>query len=95
MQSHYEYTLTGEVREVEDQVVLLCNEFPVSGIGNNSEEAFADLLHAFRTYTEGAGDVDILTREHPISDSSLDTADPIPQFRYSMNRGGPRHLVAS
>lgn len=95
MQSHYEYTLTGEVREVEDQVVLLCNEFPVSGIGNNSEEAFADLLHAFRTYTEGTGDVDILTTEHHFSDSGPDTGAAIPQFHYSMNRGGPRHLVAS
>ena len=95
MQSRYDYTLTGEVRDVEDQVVLLCNEFPISGIGKNSEEAFVDLLHAFRAYTEGAGDVDILTTERPITDSSLDVAAPIPHFRYSMNRGRPEHVVAS
>ena len=89
------YTLTGEVREVEDRVVLLCNEFPVSGIGKDSEEAFVDLLHAFRAYTEGAGDIGSLTTEHPVSDSSLDVATSIPHFRYSMNWGRREHVVAS
>ena len=56
---------------IEDQVVLLCNEFPVSGIGKNSEEAFVDLLHAFRAYTEGAGDVDILTTEGSMIQASM------------------------
>ena len=43
-------TLSGNVQEVDGRMVALCRELPVSGVGHDTEEAFASLLDACRVY---------------------------------------------
>ena len=50
----YESWFTGERHQVGDQVVLICEELPISGIGKTVDEATINLLKAFVTYSEGA-----------------------------------------
>ena len=89
-----EYTITGQVREVEELVILLCDELPIGGIGQSREEAFADLLNAFRLYNDARRTIESLMPEQTEISSTLHESDSIAYFAYSMNRGGQRHVVA-
>ena len=77
----YLRTLNGEVQEIDGQIVLLCDEFPISGIGNTPEEAFTNLLGAFAAYEEAARVIG-----HPIQPSSVEKRPGTFQLSYAPER---------
>ena len=52
METH-KFTLTSEYKKIDGRVVLLCQEFPISGIGRTTNEATRSLLEACIAYLYG------------------------------------------
>ena len=42
--------LTGKMELVEGKVLLLCNEFPITGVGDDVQSALLSLLDGHRVY---------------------------------------------
>lgn len=50
--------LTGVVQEgIDGRIVLLCNEYPISGVGESAEDALQSLLRCFRLHVEAEASV--------------------------------------
>ena len=80
-----EYEFTARRHQADDQIVLLCEELPISGVGGTVNEAVMNLLKAFFTYTEG---IEQLGQPFPLQPKvNLAPLPPSPEsvFSWRMN----------
>ena len=90
---YHKLDLTGRVEEgIGGRIVLLCNEYPISGTGRNAEDALQSLLRCFRLHAEAQAAV------KGIDMTLLDTVASPLEFHIAMpypSRGEmPRESIA-